>query len=328
LSVFIKEALRKDFMLPVFIGGHPRSGTTLLGDLIGSHSDCICTPESQFKISIYRRQKVQESDVPDVRKAAALIGKHWRFRIWGVDIDEIPYSGIPSYRDLILGIVKAYANKFSKSHAGMWIDHTPANIQYTDILAELFPAARFIHLVRDGRAVAASIIPLDWGANTIDRAAYSWMECISCGIAAEACLGDERILRVRFEDLIQQPHRTLERICIFLNLQYQPRMTQGGGFRVPGYTAGQHSLLGKEPDAQRAHAWGKKLTSRQIEIFESIAGELLSSLGYPLTFGKSARKMKGMDKMVSCIQELYKGKIVNKFRRRERKKGIETAGRQ
>ena len=307
-------------MLPVFIGGHPRSGTTLLGDLIGSHSDCICTPESQFKISVYRRQNLQGNDVLDIRKAAELIGKHWRFRIWGVDIAEIPYSEIHSYRDLILGIVKAYANKFSGPHAGMWIDHTPANIQYTDILAELFPAARFIHLVRDGRAVAASIIPLDWGANTIDRAAYSWMEYISCGIAAEASLGDERILRVRFEDLIQQPHNTLERICLFLNLRYQPRMMQGGGFRVPGYTAGQHSLLGKEPDAQRAHAWGKKLASRQIEIFESIAGELLSSLGYPLIFGNSARKMNLMDKIVSGIQEMYKGKIMNKFSREERKK--------
>lgn len=307
-------------MLPVFIGGHPRSGTTLLGDLIGAHSDCICTPESQFKISVYRRQNLRENDILDVRKTAELIGKHWRFRIWGIDIAEIPYSEIHSYRDLILALVKAYANKFSRPHAGMWIDHTPANIQHADILAELFPAARFIHLVRDGRAVAASIIPLDWGANTIDRAAYSWMECISCGIAAEACLGDERILRVRFEDLIQQPHSTLERICLFLNLQYQPQMMQGGGFRVPGYTARQHSLLGKEPDAQRAHAWGKKLTSRQIEIFESIAGEMLSSLGYSLRFGNSAQKMNGMDKIVSCIHELYKGKIVNKFCRQERKK--------
>ena len=307
-------------MLPVFIGGHPRSGTTLLGDLIGSHSECICTPESQFKISVYRRQNLQGNGVPDVRKAAKLIGKHWRFRIWGVDIAELPYGEMHSYRDLILGTVKAYANKSSRPDAGMWIDHTPANIQYADTLAELFPAARFIHLVRDGRAVAASVIPLDWGANTIDRAAHSWREHVLYGTSAEASLGDERILRVRFEDLIQQPHNTLERICLFLHLQYQPRMTQGGGFKVPGYTTGQHSLLGKEPDAERAYAWRKKLTSRQIEIFESIAGELLSSLGYPLTFGNSARKMNVMDKIVSGIQEMYKGKIANKFRRHERKK--------
>ena len=307
-------------MLPVFIGGHPRSGTTLLGDLIGAHSDCICTPESQFKISVYRRQNLQGNDALDVGKTAEIIGNHWRFRIWGIDVAEIPYSEIHSYRELILGIVKAYANKFSRPHAGMWIDHTPANIQYADTLAELFPTARFIHLVRDGRAVAASIIPLDWGANTIDRAAYSWKEYISYGIAAEAFLGDDRILRVRFEDLIHQPHRTLERICLFLHLQYQPRMMQGGGFRVPGYTSVQHTLIGKEPNAQRAHAWEKKLTPRQIEIFESIAGELLSSLGYPLTFGNSARKMNVMDKMVSGIQEIYKGKIANKFRRQERKK--------
>ena len=307
-------------MLPVFIGGHPRSGTTLLGDLIGSHSDCICTPESQFKISVYRRQNLQGNDAPDLRKTAEIIGKHWRFRIWGIDMAGIPYSGMHSYRELILWLVRSYAVKFSRPHAGTWIDHTPANIQYADTLAELFPAARFIHLVRDGRAVAASIIPLDWGANTIDRAAYSWKEYISYGIAAEASLGNDRLLRVRFEDLIHQPHRTLERICLFLHLQYQPRMMQGGGFRVPGYTALQHALLGKEPDAQRARAWEKKLSPRQIEIFESIAGDLLSSLGYPLLYGNGARKMNGMDKIISGIREIYKGKIANKFRRQERKK--------
>jgi hypothetical protein len=307
-------------MIPVFIGGHPRSGTTLLGDLIGAHSDCICTPESQFKISVYRRQNLQRAHEPDIPKIAGLIGKHWRFRIWGVDIAGIPYREIRSYRDLILWMVKAYAENNSRPHAGMWIDHTPANIQFTGTLAEIFPEARFIHLVRDGRAVAASIIPLDWGANTIDRAAYSWMEFISCGIAAEASLGHERILRVSYEDLLREPQSTLERICFFLNLQDQPRMTEGGGFRVPGYTARQHSLLGRKPDAQRAHAWEKRFTPRQIEIFESIAGDLLSSLGYPLIFGNSARKMSVMDRMVSGIRELYKVNIVNKLRRQDRKK--------
>ena len=309
-------------MLPVFIGGHPRSGTTLLGDLIGSHSDCICTPESQFKISVYRRQNLQGNDAPDLRKTAEIIGKHWRFRIWGIDIAGIPYSEMHSYRELILWTCRdRMPSSLSRPHAGMWIDHTPANIQYADTLAELFPAARFIHLVRDGRAVAASIIPLDWGANTIDRAAYSWKEYISYGIAAEASLGDDRILRVRFEDLIHQPHRTLERICLFLHLQYQPRMMQGGWLQGTGvYRPCSMPFSGKNL-TRKGHVPGRKSSPpRQIEIFESIAGELLSSLGYPLLYGNGARKMNGMDKIVSGIQEIYKGKIANKFRRQERKK--------
>jgi hypothetical protein len=313
-------------VIPVFIGGHPRSGTTLLGDLVGSHSDCICTPESQFKISVYRRLNLHGNEAPDLRKATEMIKRHWRFRIWALDIAAIPYGEIHSYADLILWFAKSYSMKSSKPDAKIWIDHTPANIQFAGLLTELFPEARFINIIRDGRAVAASVMPLDWGANTIDRAACSWVEDISCGIAAESALGKDRVLDVRYEDLVRETQITLEKICHFLNLQYQPRMIHGGGFKVPGYTIQQHSMLGSEPDAKRVNAWERKLNARKIEIFESIAGELLSYHGYTLKYSGNARKMNSIEKMISGIQEIYRGQIVNKLRRRERKKkGVETA---
>src|SRR4030042_6706340 len=98
-------------MLPVFIGGHPRSGTTLLGDLVGSHSDCICTPESQFKVSVYRRLNLHGNAAPDLGEATEMIKKHWRFRIWALDIAAIPYGEIHSYGELILWFAKSYSMK-------------------------------------------------------------------------------------------------------------------------------------------------------------------------------------------------------------------------
>jgi len=320
---------QKKILIPVFIGGHPRSGTTLLGDLIGSHSDCICTPESQFKTSVYRRLNLHGNESPDLRKAMDMIRRHWRFRIWALDVSEVPYSEIHSYGELILWLAKSYSLKYSRHDAKMWIDHTPANIQFADLLTELLPEARFINIVRDGRAVAASIMPLDWGANTIDRAAHSWVKDISCGIAAEYAMGKDRVLRIRYEELIRETEETLREICLFLNMEYQPQMIQGGGFKVPGYTTRQHSLLGKKPDAKRVNAWERRLKPRQIEIFESIAGWLLLSLGYDLKYAGSARKINGIEKIISGIQEAYRVKIINRLRRRERKKkGIETADRQ
>ncbi len=314
-------------VIPVFIGGHPRSGTTLLGDLVGSHSDCICTPESQFKISVYQRLNLHGNEAPDLGKATEMIKRHWRFGIWALDIAAVPYGGIHSYGELILWFAKSYAMKSSKSDAKMWIDHTPANIQFAGLLRELFPEARFINIIRDGRAVAASVMPLDWGANTIDGAAYSWVEDISCGIAAESALGKDRVLHVRYEDLVRETENTLKKICNFLNLQYNPRMILGGGFKVPGYTIQQHSLLGKGPDAKRVNAWERKLNPRKIEIFESIAGKLLLYHGYTLKYGGNAREMNRIEKMISGIQEIYRRQIMNKLRRKKRKKkGIETAG--
>jgi hypothetical protein len=75
-------------------------------------------------------------------------------------------------------------------------------------------------------------------------------------------------------------------------------------------------------------AWEKELTPRQIEIFESTAGELLVSLGYELRYGLDARKMTITERFMSNIQEICRRELTNKARHRRRiKKGVETAQR-
>lgn len=312
-------------MFPVFVGGHPRSGTTLLGAMIGAHSDFVCTPESQFKTRVLRHSSIADKGIINMQTAFHLIRKNWRFKIWDLDIHSLPYNEIHSYPELIFWIVKVYGEKSGKSNAGIWVDHTPSNIKNANALLELFPEAKFIHIVRDGRAVASSIMPLDWGANTVDTAARSWVKRLLHYLTVESSLGDKKIIRIRFEDLVQKPETTLRRVCLFLNIDYQPQMVQGGGLKVPQYTSKQHSLIGKGPDPKEVNAWKKELTPRQVEIFESIAGDLLLSLGYSLQYGLQAKKMTGTERFKSKIQEIYRRDIVNKARHRQRiNKGLET----
>ena len=316
-------------MMAVFIGGHPRSGTTLLGAMIGAHSGCICTPESQFKTRVLRHPSVDQKGRIDIAAAFNVIKKEWRFSIWGLNLCDVPYGQIHSYSELILWIVKEYGEKSGKEKAHIWVDHTPSNIKNADSLLKLFPQAKFIHIVRDGRGVAASIMSLDWGANTIDRAARSWSKRLSQNLNIESILGNERIIRVRFEDLVQNPEATLIRISQFLDIDYEPLMLQGSGFRVPSYTSKQHALVGKAPDPSEADAWEKALRPRQVEIFENIAGEILSSLGYPLRYGKSAQKMTMKERVVANLEEIIKQEVINKARHWQRiKKGIVTASTQ
>ena len=316
-------------MMTVFIGGHPRSGTTLLGAMIGAHSGCVCTPESQFKTRTLRHSSVEQKGGLDISAASNVIKQEWRFNIWGLNLSDLPYGQIHAYPELVLWIVKKYGEKTGKKNAHIWVDHTPSNIKNADSLLRLFPQTKFIHIVRDGRGVAASIMSLDWGANTIDRAARSWSKRLSQYLDIESFLGNERIIRVGFEDLVQNPEATLKRICQFLCLEFQPEMVRGGGFTVPHYTSKQHSLVGKAPDPGEADAWEKALRPRQVEIFEHIAGEVLSSLGYPLRYGKSAQKMTIKERVISNVQEIMKREVINKARHWRRiKKGIATASKQ
>jgi hypothetical protein len=222
-----------------------------------------------------------------------------------------------SYRELIEWIIKKYATRCGKTRFSLWVDHTPSNLRYAITLLEIFPEAKFINLIRDGRAVASSILPLDWGPNTITKAAAWWIDRAAYGLAAETSVPKAKILRIRYEDLVRDPQETLKKICDYLEIDRQPQMAEANGFKVSRYSARQHALVGKEPDANRINAWEKALTPRQIEIFESLTADFLQYLGYTLRYGLKARGPTRMERFSSTAREAYL-EIKNKFHHRYR----------
>lgn len=307
-------------MIPVLIGGCDRSGTTLLGSLLGNHCECICAPESQFKIEMLRYADWMSDDV-DLLHVLSKIKDLFHFKLWDINIDleAIPLEKIgSSYKELMIWIVKQYGKKHGKPNPSMWIDHTPSNTRYAHTLFEFFPEAKMLHIIRDGRAVASSIMRLEWGPNTINNAARYWVEKVAYGLAAELCWGDARVKRVMYEDLAQNPERTLRRICYWLNIDYQSDMIHGNGFVVSPYTKSQHALVGKEPNFERANAWKNELTSRQIEVFENLTGDFLIHLGYRLNYGAKAIPMTKLERRFLRTQETVKRHIINRIRHRSR----------
>ncbi len=302
---------RRPIERQIFIGGCSRSGTTMLGAILGAHSDCVCPPESHFKISVIRSCRTRTGDVdPDC--ALRLIRLHWRFKLWGVDVDPA-YAPTDSYVRLLDWLVEEYAQERGID-ARVWVDHTPENVNYAPVLLGLFPRATVVHIVRDGRAVANSILPLDWGPNTVIRAAQWWQANVREGLALEDDVPPDRIVRVSYEDLVRAPEEGVRRLCHALDLPFQSRMLQADGFRPPGYTAPQHELIGRRPSAERAERWRAELTPRQVEIFESLAGDLLEELGYPLVHGSAARPPTLLERATAAVRELVRGNVVNPIR--------------
>jgi len=307
-------------IVPVFIGGCDRSGTTLLASMLGAHEECLAVPENQFKIEVFRSCQSAIGNI-DLENILNRIRRHWRLRIWSLDIESVSVSQEEigtSCAELIEWLVKKYGEKVGKPAPRIWVDHTPSNIRYASTLLEHFPDAKMIHLVRDGRAVAASIMPLDWGPNTIHRAAHWWVQKVAYGLAAESFWGENKIIRFRFEDLVRKTETSLRRLCSFLDIEYQPEMTKANGFTVPLYTYQQHVMVGKKPNAKRTNAWEAELTPREIEIFESEVGDLLYYLGYTPVFGLKARGVTRIEKLAFGIMELYKHYFINKLRYRLR----------
>ena len=300
-------------MMPVFIGGCPRSGTTLLGAMLGAHSRCVATPESIFTIrplaARFRQNgnRLSESIIDEVLKT-------WRFRTWDLPVSKQDLAGLfdsSSLAALLEYLVEEYARKRGKLSFDFWIDHTPQNTSYALTLLEHFPDAKFIHLVRDARAVAASVMRVPWGPNTAEFAARSWLSWVFFGLSAETALSGEQILRVKYENLISAPQETLERICAFCGFDFETEMVKGGGLQVPTYSQWQHRLVGSPPRPERIHAWKNELSRHQVETIEHWTADALLYLGYELEYGLLARPPWMVERGVMIIRE-YVQRVVNR----------------
>jgi hypothetical protein len=159
-----------------------------------------------------------------------------------------------------------------------------ANNLRIPLLAEVFPGARFVLLVRDGRAVAASLSQVDWwedsyvwwyggsprrwreeGGDPWEICARNWVEELSAITEGIGSVPVDRVLRLRYEDLVAQPIPTLVRVSEFVGLPHD---------------AGWRSGLAKLAFPDRSDRWRQRLDAPTIERITSIQRAALLELGY------------------------------------------------
>ncbi len=297
----------------VFIGGASRSGTTMLGAMLGSHSKAVVTPESQFK---FEERLLNLSREGEAQELFSAIASHARFKVWDMQ---------PSWQDFedsnlshcVLEMVNQYAALKQQAEATFWIDHTPTNLRHAHFLDEHYPECLFIHIVRDGRAVMASQFKLDWGSNDPIFASMKWIEPLCVGFACESAFPD-RTLRVYYEDLVEQPTAECKRICEFMKIPFEAEMIKGSDFEVPLFTKAQHQLVGQMPDPKRINDWKKTLRKKDIQLFESMTFDLLPMLGYQKEFPGIVAKPKESKQAWILFNGALRYLTIDIWRRRRR----------
>ena len=300
----------------IFIIGCDRSGTTFLGSVIGSHSKCIATPESQFKVDCYSEQ---DKTSFNAEEAFTKIQNTIRFKNWNTDISftKSEYNEIKNYPDLILNIVQKYnISKRHKTTANIWVDHTPINVEYVDFLKQLYPNAKFLHIIRDGRAVASSFKNLPWGPKSVQDIAKFWLKKLAFGFAYEIKYPKD-ILSIKYESLLNDTEATVKQITDFIGIGYEKNMLEANGMIVPEYTKYQHELVGTKANKARINAWEQTLSRREIELFEYETKNMLNLLGYDKFF-KDAKKEKIYERIPFIIKYRYI-RSMNKWKKRLRR---------
>jgi hypothetical protein len=269
----------------IFIGGCPRSGTTLLASMLGNHADALVIPEALFKFSLH--QVIQKTKNKPLENRKTLIFNHLknhpRFKIWKIQITEAElFAGLNDdvgLQSLMTNIVRTYARQKGIAKDFQFvIDHDPGNARHGATLQKAFQNCCFIHLVRDGRAVAASVMRLDWGPNNAMAAAQYWVSNLSFGLALESFTSDCK--RVFYEELVTQPELAMRGICEFAGLAFQEQVLHSTDSFLPDFTAQQHHLVGGALSQRNIYKWKEKLSPRDVEVFEYFSHDMLRYLGY------------------------------------------------
>jgi hypothetical protein len=265
---------------PVFIVGCPRSGTTLIRGLLGSHPNLTFPPESHFITQFYRAY----GNPRNSHQATVLARRILRMRTvksWGLDIPEDSFDDCRSYAQLVTRLYDTWARREGKTR---WGDKTPQNLIDIPLLIELFPNAQIVHVYRDGRDVALSWLEAQFSGDLYTAAVF-WRSSVMKARRDGERLPRSTYLELRYEDLTTATRAIMEKTCAFLGepfteavlkptLLHPHRLTTAPWLNARSFVADDRVVGGN------FEKWRKALSMSDRLLFESIAGDLLKDLGY------------------------------------------------
>jgi Sulfotransferase family len=271
----------------VFIVGCPRSGTTLIERIVDAHPELAIVHESRWIARIYEDRRGLTADGRVTQKLARRLCQPRWFLPFGLDPDEMGatlarYDGAP-YRDLVSALFDLYAARRHKRLAG---DKSPGYVRYLPLLHDLWPSAKFVHIVRDGRDVFLSVV--DWAKAATRFASYAtdravtvarwWEWYVRLGREAGAGLEPDRYYELKYESLVADAALEIGRLCDFLAVPFDDRMIRF------------HQATKTRPITSGLRSWRAQMDVAELRRFEAAAGGLLAELGYPVSGGPSAEQ--------------------------------------
>jgi hypothetical protein len=185
----------------------------------------------------------------------------WLSTVRGVDYAIDPSLG---YRKLVNDFLRQkQAASGGKPLIGATIHRNFDRLRY------LWPAASYIHVVRDPRDVARSVVQKGWAGN-VYQAAEFWTKAERCWDALVSHLSEDRFIEIHYEDLVLQTEAVLAEICWFVGVDYSPEMLNYPA-DAPQYP---------QPDPALAVQWRTKLAPRDVVLVELRTVGLMQSRGY------------------------------------------------
>jgi hypothetical protein len=255
--------------------------------MLHAHPRIAIPPETRFVLEGYRRRRefLPLSSAENRRRLAGWIvdRPESRFGDLGLDPQAVAadIQAAPTLGSAFGVVFRAYAQRFGKAR---WGDKRPAYIANLPVLLRLFPDARIVHLIRDGRDCVASLKEMSWHHTGLHRAISTWAQAVDHGDWAARVLGPDTYHQLHYERLVTDTEKELRRLCRFLGEEYDPAMAEPAAVAdvaVPAHKT-WHARTRLPVGSDRVGRWEQTLDPPEAALCEAVLGSRLRAHGYQL----------------------------------------------
>ena len=257
--------------------------------MLNSHPDIALPYETRILIDGYRR-RAEWGDLADVENRQRVARwvverKQSQYHRLTEDADELVERMVaapPTIGSVLSAGFRLYAERHGKTR---WGDKRPSVVLNLDAVFAMFPDAQYVNLVRDPRAVVASIRKAgrrhNWPAHGVPGGTDTWERSVRAADRWQRRLSPDRFLQLRYEDLVTDPAAALARTVAFLDLDPAGLDAMLRHHETSDiHSRGLHALVSEPVTTERLRAWEQALAPREVAFVERALGDRMRRYGY------------------------------------------------
>jgi len=296
---------------PVFIGGIPLSGTTLLCSLLDGHPELVVHPDQTGFFDTFvpaAMHMLNEERIP-LAERTLLRHQYDRRDLSPQGDGGADYASVRAHflerllrTSLLLSdflsaaiLANAEVNGVLGEQKRLWVEGTCFNELHGERIFEWWKHARLIQIIRDPRATYAASLKCKAEHNSVSAFAHMWLRSARRARHNQSTYGSVRFLKVRYEDLVRDPRLEMERTTNFLDIQEDNVLLR------PTLNSGREDWTGNSTDRQpfsgieasSVDRWRSLLSPAQTVLLETLLGDEMLLHGYePQSTPSSIRRLR------------------------------------
>ncbi len=300
----------------IFIIGSGRSGTSLIQAILNAHSKISSPPEFHFfKHYIANPLRQHLNQIENIEHLESFLLRDKKIQRLDIDVQQVlqPYKSGKSPFDFA-SVYKSYmSNYLQRMQKKCFADGTPENIFYLTYISSIFPEAYIIHTLRDPRDVVLSMKKAGYNQGE-DISAEKLATLIHKGyMQVQKCkhLFKNRLIVIKYEDLIDQIDEMVQRLCSFLDIEFEQEMIHFNKSASQVFSREESqwkSNLTKPIMKGNYGKWKQQLSAKDVLITENICNNLFTNGLYKKS--EYSANASVLDKM-NCSFRIFRNRLLN-----------------